>query len=76
MQFAYVMAVGRGDMDVLLHGVAQRFMAEGRRPAGTVQVNSESCDSSLCDMDGQILPDGSVIRISQNLGACSKGCRF
>ena len=76
MRIAYVMADGRGDTDLLLHGVAMRAQARGLRLCGTVQINS-NCDADRpCDMDVQVLPDGPVIRISQTLGPGARGCRL
>jgi len=76
MRIAYVMAEGRGDTDLLLHGLATRAQARGLRLCGTVQINS-NCDADRpCDMDVQVLPDGPVIRISQTLGPGARGCRL
>lgn len=76
MRIAYVMAEGRGDTDLLLHGLAMRAQARGLRLCGTVQINS-NCDADRpCDMDVQVLPDGPVIRISQTLGPGARGCRL
>lgn len=76
MRIACVMAKGRGDTDLLLHGFAMRAMARGLRLCGTVQVNTDCGESRPCDMDVQVLPDGPVIRISQSLGAGARGCRL
>lgn len=76
MKIAYTMSEGRGDVDLLLFGVAQQLISGGRRPAGIVQTNTECEGGGPCDMDVQVLPDGPVIRISQSLGAASKGCRL
>jgi len=75
MNIAYTMAQGRGDTDQLLYGLAQDIGSLGYRTCGTVQINTER-DGHACDMDVQILPKGPVLRISQNLGAGSKGCRL
>lgn len=76
MQIAYTIAPGRGDTDLLLHGLARDLIARGLRLCGTTQVNSETKEAHPCDMDIQVLPDGPTLRISQNLGAGSKGCRL
>ena len=73
---AYTMAEGRGDVDLLLFQLAQTQIAQGRRPVGTVQINTEREDACPCDMDVQVLPDEDVIRISQSLGPGAKGCRL
>jgi hypothetical protein len=76
MNIAYTMAPGRGDTDLLLHGFAQTLIKRGLRPCGTVQINTERADAGPCDMDVMVLPKGPVIRISQDLGQASKGCRL
>ncbi|MEY1555804.1 DUF2478 domain-containing protein [Yoonia sp. R2331] len=75
MKIAYTMAAGKGDIDLLLDRVATRLAQQGMRCCGTVQINTE-CAAGPCDMDVRVLPDGPVLRISQNLGAASKGCRL
>lgn len=76
MKIAYTMAAGRGDTDLLLAEFARRMIAAGRRVVGVAQINTERDTCHPCDMDVQVLPDGPVIRISQNLGAEAKGCRL
>jgi hypothetical protein len=76
MNFAYTMAPGRGDTDLVLHKLARMLAARGLRCCGTVQINSERPDAGPCDMDVQVLPDGPILRISQNLGRDSRGCRL
>jgi len=76
MRLAYTMTHGRGALDPLLHDLARAAMADGLRLAGVVQVNSDSPGCARCDMDAIVLPDGPVIRISQSLGAGSRGCRL
>jgi nucleoside-triphosphatase THEP1 len=75
MKIAYTMAPGRGDTDQLLFTLAQDLAAEGYRTCGTVQINTDR-GGHPCDMDVQVLPDGPVLRISQNLGGEAKGCRL
>lgn len=76
MNIAYTMAPGQGDTDLLLAALAERLKSQGLRAAGIVQFNSERAKSGPCDMDVKVLPDGPVIRISQDLGAEAKGCRL
>lgn len=76
MKIACTMAPGRGDVDLLMTGLARTLQADGLRVCGTVQINSERPDDGPCDMDVQVLPDGPVIRISQSLGKASRGCRL
>ena len=76
MKLAYTMAPGRGDTDLVLERLANALGARGIRCCGTVQINSESCDAGLCVMDVRVLPDGAVLRISQDLGPQARGCRL
>jgi len=76
VNIAYTMAPGRGDIDLLLQRVSRSLVSNGFRPAGTAQVNIERADAGPCDMDVVVLPDGPTLRISQSLGAASKGCRL
>lgn len=76
MNLAYTMAPGRGDTDLILLKLAKMLAARGLRCCGTVQINSERPDAGPCDMDVQVLPDGPILRISQDLGRDSRGCRL
>lgn len=76
MHLAYVTTTDRGATDRLLGAVAERLLASGAKLAGVVQTNTECTDSSKCDMDVRVLPDGETIRISQSLGTQSRGCRL
>ena len=76
MRLGYVTLAGRGRTDELLAGVASQLEDAGLRLAGTVQTNLERLDRSKCDMDLRVLPDGPVLRISQDLGEGSRGCRL
>ncbi|BBF92335.1 hypothetical protein BLTE_10200 [Blastochloris tepida] len=62
--------------DRLLADIASRLRREGARLAGVVQHNElhperHRCDMTLCD-----LSSGRLIRITQNLGRDSQGCRL
>jgi hypothetical protein len=70
------MAPGRGDTDLILFKLATVLAARGLRCCGTVQINSERGDTGPCDMDVRVLPDGPILRISQDLGRASHGCRL
>lgn len=72
----YITAEGRGAGDLLIAEVADRLRAQGVSLAGAVQVNLENDPARKCDMDLHILSGTDVIRISQNLGALSSGCRL
>ena len=76
MTLAFVTAADRGATDALLVRVADTLQARGLRLAGSVQTNVERDCVHHCDMDLRILPDGPVIRINQDLGAGSSGCRL
>ena len=72
----YVVADGRGEADLLIREVAERLRAEGVHLAGAVQVNIDTDPARKCEMDLHILSRDKVVRISQNLGQLSKGCRL
>lgn len=76
MYLAYVTTTDRGATDRLLSAVAEQLLQSGARLSGVVQTNTECADSSKCDMDVRVLPEGETIRISQSLGAQSRGCRL
>ena len=76
MTLACTMAPGRGDTDLILAGLAADLMARGLRLCGTVQINSGRADAGPCDMDVRVLPEGPVLRISQDLGPAARGCRL
>ncbi|WP_323020416.1 DUF2478 domain-containing protein [Pararhodobacter sp.] len=73
---ATVTGTERGQTDRLLAEVARVLSAEGWALAGVVQVNSGRPGRAHCDMDLQVLGRAEVIRISQNLGEESRGCRL
>lgn len=75
MKLAYVQTED-GRTNRLLAGLARSAMAQGVRVVGTVQVNTGNRATGRCDMDVTVLPDGPILRISQNLGAGSRGCRL
>lgn len=72
----YVMAEGRGETDLLIAKVADQLRARNVRVVGAVQVNLETDPQTKCQMDLHILGGDSVVRISQNLGTLSRGCRL
>jgi nucleoside-triphosphatase THEP1 len=76
MNLAYTMAPGRGDTDLILSKLATTLARRGLRCCGTVQINSDRGDTGPCDMDVRVLPDGPVLRISQDLGRSARGCRL
>ncbi|MFN7009286.1 MAG: DUF2478 domain-containing protein [Allorhizobium sp.] len=74
MKLAYVTLQGRGRTDALIAEVARLLATDGARLAGTVQSNHERPDRRKCDMDLAILPDGSIVRISEDRGDLARGC--
>jgi hypothetical protein len=72
----YVSSSQRGQADVVLGRVADALRIEGWPLAGVVQVNDEYDPARPCHMDLHVLQGGDVIRISQDLGALSRGCRL
>ena len=76
MKIGYTKKSGHGELDLLLAGVADKLEAAGKRCMGIVQINSDRGDCRRCDMDVTVLSGGRKIRISQNLGKDSRGCRL
>lgn len=74
MKLAYVTLQGRGRTDALIAEIATRLTADGLRLAGTVQSNIERPNRRKCDMDLAVLPDGPVVRISEDRGDLARGC--
>ncbi|MCL7464306.1 DUF2478 domain-containing protein [Phaeovulum sp. NW3] len=76
----YVVADGRGAADRLLAAVARRLQGDGWPLAGAVQVNVSLGPGARSAMDLHLLRPGAgpeaVVRISQDLGALSQGCRL
>lgn len=75
MRLAYLHAEG-GETNRLLADFAQTARTHGLRVIGTVQVNTDNPGTGRCDMDVTVLPAGPVLRISQDLGPGSQGCRL
>ncbi len=67
---------GAGASDLLLAEVAGRLTSRGWPLAGAIQHNIEGRPGGKCHMDLEVLAGGQVIRISQDLGALSRGCRL
>ena len=72
----YVVSEGRGAADRCLAGAAEFLLADGWRLAGAIQINSDRPGVTRCDMDLHVLGPDRVVRISQNLGTLSEGCRL
>lgn len=76
MSLGYVSLPGRGANDRFLAQVAARLQDRDLKLAGTVQTNIERADRTKCDMDIVVLPDGPVLRISEDRGNLARGCRL
>ncbi len=72
----YITATGRGAGDRLLAELAQELLARGMAVAGVVQINRETQSDRHCDMDLVVLGHAHHVRISQDLGPLSRGCRL
>ena len=72
----YVTGLGRGEVDSLMREVAHRLRAAGLPLAGAVQHNIETGPTTKCHMELEVLSGPDVVRISQDLGALSRGCRL
>ncbi|WP_114964739.1 DUF2478 domain-containing protein [Alkalilacustris brevis] len=76
MKLACVSLAGKGRTDACLMQTVALMRREGLRLAGTVQDNPVRADRAKCDMDVHVLPDGPVLRISEDRGAQARGCRL
>lgn len=76
MKFAYVMSTETGAVNRALTSLAMTLLDSGIKVVGTTQHDTPRPKSDACDMDVRVLPDGDVIRISQDLGPNSRGCRL
>lgn len=76
MPLASVMASGHGATERLLTGVVARLKDDGVRVAGALRAASVGAGTAHCDSDLFLLPDGPLVRITQNLGAGSSACRM
>ncbi|MGX9353107.1 DUF2478 domain-containing protein [Shimia sp. W99] len=75
-RLACVSVVGRGATDQLLSSVVARLQAEGIRVGGALRPRKPADESSHCNSDLWLLPDGPIARITQDLGAGSTACRM
>lgn len=72
----YFTADGRGAADRLLAELAGTLRARNVAMAGVVQINRETRTDRHCDMDLVVLGHDHQVRISQDLGPLSRGCRL
>ncbi len=73
MELRYISLPGRGHTDACLTAAVRIMQASRLRLCGTIALETQD---PACDMQLQVLPDGPVIRINQNLGRAAKGCRL
>lgn len=76
MKIAYLKFEASENPNQALADLAQDLLDAGWRVIGTTQTNIPRKDTHKCDMDVRLLPEGAVIRISQNLGPKSRGCQL
>lgn len=76
MHIAYLKSQDDVDVNRVLADLAAQLIEDGLRVVGTTQTNTARADTHKCDMDVRVLPDGDIIRISQNLGPNSRGCQL
>ncbi|MBZ0130303.1 MAG: DUF2478 domain-containing protein [Rhodobacteraceae bacterium] len=77
MKIAYISAAARGETDRLMSETAAFLAARQVRCAGIVKEEGySSAFANGCDMKVQVLPDGPVIKITQDLGEGSDACRL
>lgn len=77
MKIAYVSSDVQGETDRLLTAVAEQLSSDGRALAGIIkEMAYASSFENGGDMKVRVLPDGPVIKITQDLGAGSAACRL
>lgn len=76
MGLAGVTGQGRGATDRLLAAVAGRLARDGVRLVGALRPVAKADDAASCDCDLWLLPDGPLVRITQDLGTGSAACRM
>ena len=77
MKIASVTSAERGGIDQILSDVASRLQRQGVPLAGIVRdIGYASRFENGCDMKVRVLPDGPVIKITQDLGRGSAACRL
>jgi len=77
MKIACVSSTKRGGIDSLLSDIADQLQAAGTSLVGIVKTTGyTSSFENGCDMKVRVLPEGPVIKITQDLGAGSNACRL
>ena len=73
----YVIRYDRDHPNTRMAELAMALMADGWRLSGAVQTNVTGSSGNKCDVELAILGHiGQPVRISQSLGAESRGCRL
>ncbi|WP_417598921.1 DUF2478 domain-containing protein [Pararhodobacter oceanensis] len=77
MKIAYIKTQKSGDSDDLLASLVAQLQAAGRQVAGVIRDQTYApSHANGCDMKLRVLPQGPVIKITQELGAGSDACRL
>lgn len=77
MKIASVSSTERGGIDRLLCDVVDQLQTGDAALVGIVKVRDyTSSFENGCDMEVRVLPEGPVIKITQNLGDGSDACRL
>jgi len=77
MRLAYIKSQKRGETDRLLCELAEALQAEGVALTGVVRdQHYANRHANGCDMKIRVLPEGPVIKITQDLGDGSDACRL
>lgn len=76
MALASVTLAGRGATDRLLERVVAGLAEDGVRAIGVLRAARTGDAGEQCESALRLLPDGPVIRITQDLGTGSAACRL
>ncbi|WP_417588131.1 DUF2478 domain-containing protein [Pararhodobacter oceanensis] len=77
MKIAYIKTQKSGASDDLLAELVAQLQAAGRQVTGVIKdQNHAPSHANGCDMKLRVLPQGPVIKITQELGAGSDACRL
>ncbi len=76
MAIATVTVAGPGATDRLLASVFDRLDDEGVRVLGALRALGQGGEVEHCESTLQLLPDGPMVRITQDLGDGSAACRM
>ena len=77
MKVAYITSNKPGETDRLLCNIAATLLSQQKKLSGIIKESAyQSSYANGCDMKVKVLPDGPVIKITQDLGAGSDACRL